>query len=74
MEQPPSALYQKLTGAPPRVVTDSNKNGYFMLLGFDAPVGQDPIEAGKARTVDEHHTAVAQACIIPLFLFMLGLV
>ncbi|HSC56281.1 MAG TPA: tetratricopeptide repeat protein, partial [Nitrospira sp.] len=40
MEDPPSSLYQNLTITPPRVVADSKKNGYLLLLGFDAPVGQ----------------------------------
>ncbi|MCP9448269.1 MAG: hypothetical protein NNA22_11965, partial [Nitrospira sp.] len=46
MEEAPSPLYQRLTAAPPRTLSDPHMNGYLLLLGFDAPAGQDPIQAG----------------------------
>lgn len=46
MEEAPSPLYQRLTAAPPRTLSDPHMNGYLFLLGFDAPAGQDPIQAG----------------------------
>ncbi len=46
MEEAPSPLYQRLTAAPPRTLSDPHTNGYLLLLGFDAPAGQDPIQAG----------------------------
>ncbi|MCP9472458.1 MAG: hypothetical protein NNA30_06985 [Nitrospira sp.] len=46
MEEAPSPLYQHLTAAPPRTLSDPHMNGYLFLLGFDAPAGQDPIQAG----------------------------
>jgi hypothetical protein len=52
MEDPPSPLYQALTVSPPRMVTDAKKNGYFLLLGFDVPVGHDPVQAGYERRPD----------------------
>ncbi len=48
MEEAPSPLYQHLTAAPPRTLSDPHTNGYLFLLGFDAPAGQDPIQAGLA--------------------------
>jgi hypothetical protein len=40
------------------------KNGYFLLLGFDAPDGQDPVQAGFERRADpQRDQAAAQACI-----------
>ncbi|HEY7128385.1 MAG TPA: hypothetical protein VH332_01855 [Nitrospira sp.] len=64
MEEPPSSLYQTLTISPPRVVTDAKKNGYFLLMGFDAPAGQDPLQAGYERKADHpRDRAAAQVCI-----------
>ncbi|HKC96053.1 MAG TPA: hypothetical protein VKB81_18725, partial [Nitrospira sp.] len=63
MEVPPSPVYHNLTVAPPRLVTDAKKNGYLLLLGFDAPVGQDPTQAGYERKPDERDIATAQACM-----------
>jgi hypothetical protein len=63
MEVPPSALYHNLTITPPRVVTDAKKNGYLLLLGFDAPVGQDPVQTGYERKADERDSATAQVCM-----------
>jgi len=63
MEDPPSSLYQNLTITPPRVVADSKKNGYLLLLGLDAPVGQDPVQAGYERKADEYDIASAQVCM-----------
>ena len=63
MEVPPSPVYHNLTVAPPRIVTDAKKNGYLLLLGFDAPVGQDPTQAGYERKPDERDIATAQVCM-----------
>lgn len=63
MEEPPSQLYQRLTGTPPHAITDVKKNGYLFLLGFDAPAGQDPIQSGYARRVEEHDAGTAEACM-----------
>ena len=53
MEAPPSSVYHNLTASPPLALTDSRKNGYFMLLGFDALGEQDPLQAGYERKVEE---------------------
>lgn len=59
MEQPPTQRFQNLTKNPLRTISDGKKNGYVLLMGFDAPAGQDPIQAGYERvsngdTVSEH--------------------
>ena len=64
MEEPPSSLYHTLTISPPRVITDAKKNGYLLLLGFDAPDGRDPVQAGYERKADPQRDRVtAQVCI-----------
>ncbi len=63
MEEQPNPLYQNLTIMPPRVVTDVKKNGYFLLLGFDAPAQQDPVQAGYERKAERQTVEAAQACM-----------
>ena len=63
MEEPPSGIYQSLTINPPRLITDPKKNGYFLLLGFDAPTGQDPLQAGYERKVSERDMTAGRVCI-----------
>jgi hypothetical protein len=63
MEDPPSALYQNLTIIPPRVITDPKKNGYLLLLGFEAPSGQDPVQFGYEQKAGEQDVAASQVCM-----------
>jgi hypothetical protein len=64
IEEPPTLLYQTLTISPPRVIADVKKNGYFLLLGFDAPASQDPVQAGYERRVEqEHDWKAAHVCM-----------
>lgn len=64
MEDPPTQLYQAMTVSPPRIITDAKKNGYFLLLGFDAPEGRDPVQAGYERKAQpERDRAQAQLCL-----------
>src|SRR5262245_44849531 len=64
METPPSPVYQKLTESPPRVLVDSTKNGYFLLLGFDAFEGQDPLQVGYDRKLEGNELQAAHACML----------
>ena len=64
METPPSPVYQKLTESPPRVLVDSTKNGYFLLLGFDAFEGQDPLQVGYDRKLERNDLQAAHACML----------
>lgn len=63
MEDPPSSAFRNLTASPQRRVSDINKNGYLLLLGFDAPRGQDPIQAGYEQKPDLHDADKAVACL-----------
>lgn len=64
MEAPPSSTYNNLTTNPPRAVTDSRKNGYLMLLGFDASAGRDPMQAGYERKAEASDLQAASACMV----------
>ena len=64
MEASPSPVYHNLTPSPPQALTDSRKNGYFLLLGFDASAEQDPLQAGYERKVDGSALQVASACML----------
>ena len=64
METPPSPVYQKLTESPPRVLIDSTKNGYFLLLGFDALEDQDALQAGYERKAEGGDVQAASACML----------
>jgi len=64
MEEPPSTLYQSLTISPPRMITDAKKNGYLLLLGFDAPAGHDPLQAGYERKPEQaSDRTAAEICV-----------
>jgi hypothetical protein len=64
MEAPPSSTYQNLTTSPPLALTDSTKNGYFLLLGFDVPGEQNPIRAGYERNAEETDPRAAHSCML----------
>lgn len=64
MEAPPSSTYQNLTASPPQPLTDSTKNGYFLLLGFDVSGEQNPIRAGYARSAEETDSRAALSCML----------
>ena len=64
MEAPPSPVYHDLTASPPRALTDSTKNGYFLLLGFNVAEGQDPLQAGYERKVEAGDLQAASACML----------
>jgi hypothetical protein len=63
MEEPPSPVFQGLTTSSQRTLSDLKKNGYLLLLGFDAPARQDPIQAGYERKPDATDADMAQACL-----------
>lgn len=63
MEKQPSPIFQSLTTSPQRTLSDFKKNGYLLLLGFDAPAGQDPIQAGYERKPDGKDADRALACL-----------
>jgi len=63
METPPSSVYHDLTLSPPQASTDSRKNGYFLLLGFEAPAEQNPLQAGYERKAERNDLQAANACM-----------
>lgn len=63
MEEPPSSTYASMTTSPQRALGDLRKNGYLALLGFDAPMDQDPIQAGFDRKPDDKDADRALACL-----------
>jgi hypothetical protein len=63
MEEAPSPAFHSLTTIPQRALADSKKNGYLLLLGFEAPVGLDPIQAGYERKPDRLQAGQAAACL-----------
>lgn len=63
MEEPPGSRPEGLMSGPQRLITDYTKNGYVLLLGFDAPSEQDPIRAGYERKAGEQDVAAAQVCM-----------
>ncbi len=63
MEESPSPAFQNLTTNPHRTLADSRRNGYLLLLGFDAPPGQDPLQAGYDRKPDVKDADLALACL-----------
>ncbi len=64
MEAPPSSAYHNLTASPPQALTDSTKNGYFLLLGFDVSGEQDPLQAGYERKVEGSDLQAASVCML----------
>jgi len=64
MEVPPSSLYHSLTANPPGALTDSRKNGYLFLLGFDASAEQDPLQAGYERKAEASDLQAASTCML----------
>ena len=62
MEEKPTPTFQSLTTIPQRTLMDSRKNGYLLLLGFDAPDGLDPIQSGYERKPYGKDAELAAAC------------
>ena len=64
MEEPPTPGYQSLTASAPQTHTDPAKNGYFLLLGFEASSERDPMQVGQERRMEEPDLQAAQACMV----------
>ncbi len=62
MEEKPSPAFQSLTTSPQRAMTDSGKNGYLLLLGFEADATADPAQAGYERKPDAKDGWMAAVC------------
>ena len=62
MEEKPSPGFQSLTTPPQRTMMDSTKNGYLLLLGFEANSAVDPVQAGYERKPDAKDAGMATVC------------
>lgn len=62
MEEKPSAAFRSLTTTPQRTMMDSNKNGYLLLLGFEAAAAADPVQIGHERKPDAKDREMMAAC------------
>lgn len=62
MEEKPSPAFQSLTTPPQRAMMDSGKNGYLLLLGFEADPTADPVQAGYERKPDRKDGEMAAVC------------
>lgn len=63
LEEQPTPAYRAMTSVPQHTLQDSQKNGYFLLLGFGAAPAQDPVQAGMDRRVEEADRAVTHTCL-----------
>ncbi|MEK7273439.1 MAG: hypothetical protein AAB047_06370 [Nitrospirota bacterium] len=62
MEEKPSPVFHSLTTPPQRAMMDSGKNGYLLLLGFEADATADPVQAGYERKPDAKDRGMAAVC------------
>ncbi len=63
MEEAPTPRYQALMSGPQRTITDPKNNGFLLLLGFDAPSGNDPLKVGYERKPGEQDVFQSQTCM-----------
>ncbi|MBI4000321.1 MAG: hypothetical protein HY348_00865 [Nitrospira defluvii] len=63
LEEQPTPAYRTMTSVPQHTLQDSQKNGYFLLLGFSAAPTQDPVQAGIDRRAEEADRAVTLTCL-----------
>lgn len=62
MEEQPSNAFHNLSSAPERTVLDPGKNGYLLLLGFDADPSRDPVQAGYERKFTAADLELSKSC------------
>ncbi|HXF92773.1 MAG TPA: hypothetical protein VNK46_08445 [Nitrospiraceae bacterium] len=63
MEERPSNAFHNLSGsAPERTGLDPGKNGYLLLLGFDADPSRDPMQTGYERKFTAADLELSKSC------------
>ncbi len=62
MEEPPSSTFQSFTTTPQQTLSGAKNNAHTLLMGIDAPVGQDPLRAGQERLADIGDSTTALGC------------
>ena len=63
LEEQPTSAYRTMTSVPQHSLQDSQRNGYFLLLGFAAAPTQDPVQAGIDRRAEDADRAVTLTCL-----------
>ena len=63
LEEQPTSAYRAMTSVPQHTLQDSQKNGYFLLLGFAAPPAQDAVQVGIDRRIEDTDRALAHTCL-----------
>ena len=63
LEEQPTSAYRTMTSVPQHTLQDSQKNGYFLLLGFGALPAQDAVQVGIDRRVEDADRALAHTCL-----------
>ena len=63
LEEQPNSAYRTMTSVPQHTLQDSQKNGYFILLGFGALPAEDAMQVGIDRRVEDADRALAHACL-----------
>ncbi len=64
LEQQPNSAYRTMTSVPQHTLQDSQKNGYFILLGFGALPAQDAMQVGIDRRAEDTDRALASGLFI----------
>ncbi len=62
MEEQPNNAFYNLSSVPERTNLDPEKNGYLLLLGFDADPSRDPMQTGYERKFTATDLALAKSC------------
>ncbi|MGQ0811291.1 MAG: hypothetical protein ACT4OO_08710 [Nitrospiraceae bacterium] len=62
IEERPNNAFHNLSTTPPRGMQDPQKNGYLLLLGFNATSSVDPVQAGYERKFGNMDLEAARVC------------
>ncbi len=62
MEEQPSNAFHNLSSVPEQTGLDPGKNGYLLLLGFDADPSRDPVQTGYERKFTATDLELSKSC------------
>jgi Tetratricopeptide repeat len=62
MDEPPSPTFHSFTTTPQQTLSGAQKNAYTLLVGIDAPAGQDPLRAGYESKTEIGDGTTALGC------------
>ncbi len=63
IEERPNAAFHNFNVTPQRSMTDPMRNGYLLLLGFDAPSERNPVQYGYERRATDSDWDSARTCV-----------